>query len=174
MKANSRLCICMSSSAAGSTRQKKVHAEKASTTVFALYEVKHHLMVMAAAVDWRLNRATADRFLRAFIGNADGTGERDEADRIYEAEEENCGRLVTASEWKTVRGWASYFCHLGVLHNLTYLHGESVLASACIFAGHWKLNICPLSTAHLQELYGIGRRGEKGVHAHADNVHRVQ
>ena len=146
---------------------KKVHAEKASTTAFALYEVKHHLMVMAAAVDWRLNRATADRFLRAFIGNGHGTGERDEADRIYEAEadriyeaeaeaeEENCGRLVTASEWKTVRGWASYFGHLGVLHNLTYLHGESVLAAACIFAGRWKLNIRPLSTARLQELYGI-------------------
>jgi hypothetical protein len=33
---------------------------------------------MAAAVDWRLNRATADRFLRAFIDNAHGTGERDE------------------------------------------------------------------------------------------------
>ena len=107
---------------------------------FQRAELKEALSTVAVVLDWRMNRATADRFLPMFMSkNMLDTQAGD----------------LDAQELGNVTEWATFFCESGVMNNMSCYYGESILAAASIFTARRVLDIKPDWPEHLYELYGI-------------------
>jgi hypothetical protein len=99
-------------------------------------------MLMANVLDWRLNRATADRFLNVFI-----------TQHFINAQLSSTTCMqVSMQEYVQ---WTRYFCESAVMSNLSCHYEKSAIAAAAIFAARSLLYYDSVMPSDLQDVYGI-------------------
>ena len=81
-------------------------------------QVQHTQFVVAKMIDWRFNRATADRFLQAHITQCF-------SDSSFSAHD---------TSMETFLAWTIFFCEMTVMSNLCYTVKPSIISVASIFA----------------------------------------
>ena len=127
-------------------------AQDANEVALSSRDLKKAQIDLAAAIDWRLNRATANRFLDVFVM------------RTFDARNKHlqagysCDELMAAI--KFFIPWARYFCETAVMSNISCYHTQSSIAAASILAAHHHLQHCKHDNANLLDLYGVVNQQE--------------
>jgi hypothetical protein len=122
-------------------------AQEANEVALSSRDLKKAQIDLAAAIDWRLNRATANRFLDVFVM------------RTFDARNKHlqagysCDELMAAI--KFFIPWARYFCETAVMSNISCYHTQSSIAAASILAAHNHLQPGEHHHANLLDLYGV-------------------
>jgi len=111
------------------------------TTCMTSDDLKQAQMLVASVLDWRFNRATANRFLNVFITQS---------------------FLMTSFSSSTVKvwlqelvPWTRYFCESAVMSNISCHYTQSCIATASIFAARNLLYDDCWLPHNLDDIYGI-------------------
>jgi hypothetical protein len=105
---------------------------------FGSNAVKEAQILVAAVIEWRMNRATANRFVEAFISQT-------------ELDTQLINDLSSEAKQADVIEWAKYFCETGVMNNMSCYYGDSLMAAAGILAARTVLSIKPVWPAQFKE-----------------------
>jgi hypothetical protein len=111
-------------------------------------DLKQAQILMANVLDWRFNRATADRFLNVFITQ-------------HFMNAQLCSTTSTTSttcmqaSMQEYIPWTRYFCESAVMSNLSCHYEQSAVAAAAIFAARSLLYEDSALPIDLQDVYGI-------------------
>jgi hypothetical protein len=105
-------------------------------------ELKQAQPLMANVLDWRFNRATADRFLSVFITR----------NFLHASLSTTESRQAYMQEYVP---WTRYFCESAVMNNISCHYAQSSIAAASIFAARSLLYDESLLPDDLDDVYGI-------------------
>ncbi len=116
-------------------------------------DVKLAQMVMATALDWRFNRATANRFLEVFLA-------RNFVDSMTAQVATGISRDELQASIAYFLPWARYFCQSAVMSNISCHYTQSSIAAASMLAAKNFLYDGSVEPADLDHIYGISDEQE--------------